>query len=460
MNAMKTNLINTIMKIRNPERFRHYKFLKKCEYDTIKNNRIKQQNLLYDLLNYSINNIPFYINFAQKNNIKLNKKTIFQDVKKFPILTRTLLNSNFEQFRHTSKHKKFKINHSGGSTGEPVRFLQDPVYVDQAMATKLLYYDWAGKKNGGKLLRLWGSERDILRQTRGFNGWVNRNIQNTLLLNSFIMDKTIMDKYCQIINFEKPSVIEAYAQSIYELSKFIEKRKIAIYSPNGIIASASTLSPEMKKQIERVFHCTVLNRYGSREVGDVACSCSFNEGLHLNILNHYVEILNDKVLPCNHGETGHIYITTLNNFIMPLIRYDIGDLGILNKNELCSCNRGYPLIAAVIGRDIESFRTKDGKIIPGEFFIHFLGVVYNTGHIKKFQVIQNGYQKITIYHVLNKEDIDSKLKMIETKKKMNLHIKQIFGKNCLIFWKEINELKPTKSGKFQYTFRAFKLDYE
>ena len=37
---------------------------------------------------------------------------------------------------------------------------------------------------------------------------------------------------------------------------------------------------------------------------------------------------------------------------------------------------------------MEMFKTKKGKLIPAEFFIHFIGVVYNDGGIKKFQVIQ------------------------------------------------------------------------
>ena len=46
------------------------------------------------------------------------------------------------------------------------------------------------------------------------------------------------------------------------------------------------------------------------------------------------------------------------------------------------------MIENLIGRVTDVFRTKEGRIIPGEYFIHFIGVVLNKGIIKKFQVIQ------------------------------------------------------------------------
>ena len=54
------------------------------------------------------------------------------------------------------------------------------------------------------------------------------------------------------------------------------------------------------------------------------------------------------------------------------------------------------LIEKVIGRHMEVFKTKDGTIVPAEFFIHFVGVVYNKGYIDKFQLIQEDYDRIII----------------------------------------------------------------
>lgn len=82
----------------------------------------------------------------------------------------------------------------------------------------------------------------------------------------------------------------------------------------------------MRKEIEEVFKCNVFNRYGSREVGGIACNCADETDLHLSIWNQYVEILDDYMQPVGPGKIGKAYVTTLNNKVMPLIRYEIGDI--------------------------------------------------------------------------------------------------------------------------------------
>ena len=126
---------------------------------------------------------------------------------------------------------------------------------------------------------------------------------------------------------------------------------------------------EHKNLIEEVFRTKVYNKYGSREVGDMACSCEKDEGLHLNILNNYIEILNDNLEPCKPGEIGQVYVTVLNNFVMPLLRYQIGDMAVPSKVEQCSCGRGLPLIEKVIGRTGSMIKTNcNVQRLAAEYF--------------------------------------------------------------------------------------------
>ena len=250
-------------------------------------------------------------------------------------------------------------------------------------------------------------------------------LQNIKILNSFNMSEEKMSDYVGQINKYKPSLIEAYVQSIYELAKFIKKHNLKVYSPNGIITSAGTLYPEMRNLIEEVFKTKVFNRYGSREASALACSCRENNELHKNIFTKYTEILDKNLKPCKPGQIGDVYVTTLNNYSMPLISYKIGDMAIPSDKK-CSCGRGMPLIEKVIGRSMEVFKTKEGKIIPGEFFIHFIGVVYNKDAISKFQVIQKDYDQIRIKAIIKNSKEFKKIKS-----KINASIKKSFAPKLL-----------------------------
>jgi phenylacetate-CoA ligase len=448
---MKKYIAQILTRIRSKGRYRHLSLMKEYEYKHISECRNLQKELLYNILKYSLNNVPYYMEIGRINDIQISKDNIFNDIKKFPILSKGILRTNFDDLKSETFEGDYYKNTSGGSTGEPVIFLQDILYNEKGKGSKIFFYEWAGRKDGEKMIKLWGSERDILVGTQGIDGWIMENILNIKLLNSFRMSESDMKKYVEIIDKEKPKIIEAYVQSIYELSKFIKNNSLKVYSPKGIITSAGTLYPEYAKLIEEVFRTKVYNRYGSREVGDMACSCEKDDRLHLNIFNQYIEILDNNLEPCKPEEIGHVYVTTLDNYIMPLIRYQIGDMAIPARNEQCSCGRGLPLIEKVVGRQMDVFKTKDGRIIPGEFFIHFIGVVYNKDFISKFQVIQKDYAFVIIRLVLKDE-----AKFNSYKNQIVDSIRVVMGNECKVEFEFVNDIKPTKSGKYLYTISEIK----
>jgi len=421
--------------------------LKKHEFMSINYNKEVQKKKLFDILNYAVKNVPYYRSIALKNNIRLKKENSFKDIRNFPILTKDILRKEFKNLKATNFNGKYHKNTSGGSTGEPAIFLQDDKYTNFGIASKTFFMKWTGWKPGDVLISLWGSERDILEGKKGLKWVIKENLMNTYLLNSFKMTENDMRKYVDIINKKKPKVIDTYVQSIYELARFIKDNNLKVFSPKGIITSAGTLYPKMQELIESVFKTKVYNRYGSRESNAIACSCGKDEGLHLNILHNYVEILNNKFEPCKPGEVGNVYVTTLNNHIMPLIRYDIGDLAVPAENEQCSCGRGLPLIKKVVGRTNSMIRTNkgvfDGTALTTSFYF------FNS--IKQYQFIQKRRDYFIIKVVIN----NKKLWGID-KGKLIIKLKEILGKDIKIDFEIMKQIKPTKSGKYLYVISEVK----
>jgi phenylacetate-CoA ligase len=446
---MRNILLNLGLKINRTDIFSEYKKLKKLSSLSQKELQKYQERKLKEILLHSWNNVPYYRRILEKNNVVKDGKVNLKNFNKIPILTKEIIRHNFEDLKSKDKNynkRKPYLNTSGGSTGEPVKFIQDNKTWNEGMAGKWLFYTFISKNFPVKLMKLWGSERDILKGGYGAVGNFKSWIYQRKFLNSFKMSKGDMRNYVNEINSYKPVIIEAYVQSIYELSKFIKENDFKIYSPKGVLTSAGTLYPEMKKLIEEVFGCNVFNRYGSREVGDMACSCENDEGLHLNIFSHYFEILNNKMNPCKPGEFGKVYVTTLDNYSMPLIRYDIGDIAVPSEKKECSCGRGLPLIESVRGRETEFFKKKNGDLINPGIFRQLL---YFKKGIAKYQIIQKNYDliifKIIIEGKKNKEQFSI------DKKKIENSIKKVMGTDCKIKWEFVKEIKPTKSGKYLYT---------
>ncbi|MFH1371297.1 MAG: phenylacetate--CoA ligase family protein [Planctomycetota bacterium] len=427
--------------------FKHLDFLKKIENETPETFARYQEEKLSKLLIHSYMNVPYYRKVLDEAAVIREGKVCLENFQHIPVLTKDIIRREGENLYSRDHTKRSSYpNSSGGSTGEPVRFIQDRHYKDWSLACAFYLNTMAGKDVGEPELKLWGSERDILKGSEKLSTKIDRWLFNVEMLNSFLMTEENIGDYVRKWNRIKPKLVNAYTSSIYDFARHIKTAQIKIFRPQVIICSAETLTPDVRNFIEETFGCPALNHYGSRDGGMIACECLKKEGLHTFPINTKIEILDDRLKPCQPGQMGNVYVTTLDNFSMPLIRYSIGDMAIPAKTPKCSCGRGTPLIETVVGRHIEVFKTRDGKVVPGEFFIHFVGVVYNKGIVKKFQVIQKKYDYILIKAVI----LDNQ-KFAETIPALVDSIRKVMGQDCKVEFEYVDDIPPTKSGKYLYT---------
>lgn len=421
-----------------------FRFLKKNQYNTIEHNLSIQRENLYNILDFSINNIPYYKNYAEKNNIKVSKNTIFEDIIQFPILTKEIIRKNWKDLHYNLKKIRYRFNTSGGTTGEPIIVVQDQNYITKFISGTF-FTDCIGHYTiGQKLLWLWGSERDIIENTQGFLvSFINKYIKNIYFQNAFRMSESILYKYINQINRIKPKIILVYVQSIFEMVKYIKRKNLKIFSPFSIITSAGDLSKELRHLIEDIFQCRIYNRYGTREVGNIATSCEKSDKLHINMFHYFVEILDNNYKILKEHVKGEIIVTCLTNYAMPLIRYRIGDIGSLDFSQ-CSCGRGLIRFDNVYGRIIDLFKNEKGELIYGDYFTHLF---YFRENVKMFQIIQEEINKIYVNIVtLNNKPFD---KSVE--RELSYKIKVVMGEDCEVIFNYVVEINPSRSGKYIYT---------
>jgi len=365
-----------------------------------------------------------------------------------PLLDKDTLRKQSEALRSDDLDERdWEFNTSGGSTGKPVQFIQDETYKQWALAVKRHFNKWTGYRPGQPRIKLWGSERDLLVGNETLKTKIRRWVRNEHPLNAFQMGESEMRTFVDRINEVQPVQILAYVESAYELAQFIEQEGLEVHSPQAIMTSAGTLHAHMRETIRRVFRAPVFNRYGSREVGDIACECEAHEGLHVSAPTHYVEILRPDGTPTDPGEVGEIVVTLLTNYAMPLIRYRIGDMGAWAESS-CSCGRSWPLLAEVTGRVSDTFVTDDGKRIHGEFFTHLF---YGEEWVQKFQVIQESVRQITIAVVPSGSTAHADRRLRDEMEAIRTDIHSVMGETCDVRFDVREEIPPTDSGKYRYT---------
>ncbi|PWR71784.1 capsule biosynthesis protein CapK [Methanospirillum stamsii] len=385
----------------------------------------------------------YYNQVFQKIGLIKNGKVDHEKIPEIPILTKDIIRNNNQNLISDDSHKrKFFYNSSGGSTGEPIRLIQDDYYLKWRNATNNFYYQNILNVDEPmvKKVILWGSERDLFKGGIDFKTRLQNKLTNSVFLNSFKMTEEDISKNIQKINSFKPEILRGYAGSLFELCNYAEQKKISLYSPKIIVSAAENLSDRMRATIESNFGTKVFNFYGSREVSNLSGECE--KGLlHSFQFWNYIEVLDNYNQKVKEGEEGKIIVTNLFNYSMPLIRFEIGDMAILGP-ETCSCGSVLPTLKKVTGRITDHFTLENGAIIHGEYFSHLF---YLKDWVKSFQVIQEDYSLIRIKIV-----IKDKINLID-QADIEEKIKLVMGSNSIITWEIVKTIPKTQSGKYRYT---------
>jgi len=229
---------------------------------------------------------------------------------------------------------------------------------------------------------LWGPHRESLAKRTFWN-----NVMRRVEVSAFTLH-TDIEAVFSLLDRLRPSVIEAYTSAAVDLAILCRGAGRAIPPPESIIVSAETLTPVHRDLIESTLGGRVYNRYGSRELGNVAHECEHG-GFHINAESFWIE---EEEHPEIAG-VKNLVITFFDNYTMPLIRYRIGDLGALSF-ETCPSGRGLPLRAEVEGRETDFFFLEGGQSLSFLFFNHFFEQY--GGLIDRYQVEQISSDRLEI----------------------------------------------------------------
>jgi phenylacetate-CoA ligase len=411
----------------------------------VERRRQVQNERLSQLLRHAARNVPYYRDVLAKSGVVRGDHVDLTRFRHVPELTRDGLRAGFEYLKSDDlASRAWYKNSSGGSSGETVTLLQDHHYDVFAMATTEMHYAWAGRAAGEPFVKLWGSDRDVLLGTLGSRAKLSNFIRNLTFLNSFDMSKANMQRYIESIQRVRPVIIEAYAESIYALAQYINSSNIKLSGVRNVVTSAGTLYPFIREEIERAFGCPALNRYGSREVANVAGERVAGAGLEVFTYTHLVEVVDEQGQPCGLGEEGDLLVTCLTNYAMPIIRYRIGDRAVVGA-AVSTPTPSVEHLETVTGRTMDVFVREDGSTVCGIFFIHFLCVVHNSSWLKKSQIIQRDYNAILIKMVTESPPPSGSLEEIRDS------LLRVLGPACEVEFEFVDAIPPLPSGKYRYT---------
>jgi len=433
---MRKQLAKTIYNIYHNDVIKAEKYISKIEYLTkseIESYQLRKLNLLLD---YAYKYVPFYK--EKLNSIGFGCKGLksIDDLKKLPIISKNELRENFNLFI-PKKEIKFTTGRTSGSTGEPLIYRKCNNCKVIEMALGLRFEKNMGIKIEDRKLLIWGgiemnSYNKMIRYIKNYiynyDVYNNYNINNDSISN--LLNKLYKNKYLYYRSY--PSTLALVAREINN------KQQIFNNCPKAISVSVETLMVSDRNIIEKVFGKILYDQYGCGEVNSIAFECSEHQGLHHAFEHSIIEVLDDNN---NASKSGRLIITNLDNYAMPLIRYENGDVITLSENQ-CSCGRESILISNIEGRIFDRIVGINGNIVHGGFFDDL--ILKSNTNINKWQIVQNDIDNLILYYV-SKDDIS-----MASKNYIEQYIKKQLGLNTKITYKKKNYLLPEENGKYKF----------
>lgn len=235
----------------------------------------------------------------------------------------------------------------------------------------------------------------------------------------------------------RPHYLTAYSSTLLALAETVQRRNLDLRF-EAVVSNATAISDEIRATCRDVFGVEPMDHYGAQEVGSIAAECPHCRQYHVNAEGVLVEILRDDGSECAPGETGRVIVTSLYNYAMPFIRYEVGDYAVTSARDV-KCRIKLPSLARVLGRYRSTFTLKDGRIIYPYVAI---GRFRDFISFEQVQVVQTDYDALEVRYVPldgRPADADGLQAYLREAIDPSFHVKAV----------PVSEIPRAESGKFE-----------
>ena len=392
------------------------------------------ENKKLEIVNFHLKNNPFYQ--------ELSGLKTFENWNDLPILNKKNLQKPLqERLSKGYSSKNIYLNKTSGSSGDPFVFAKDNYSHAMTWASYIYRFGWYGIDfNTSYQARFYGIPLDFIGNKKER---IKDFLGNRFRFPIFDLSDAVLEGFLQKFNSKKFDYINGYTSSIVLFAKFLQKKNIVLKticpSLKVCIVTSEMLFEEDKIVMEKQFGIPIINEYGASELDLIAFENPEGEW-QVNSETLFVEILDNEnnVLP--YGKEGRIVITSLFNKAHPFIRYDIGDMGILDPKSTLK----KPILKKLIGRTNDIALLPSGKKSPGLTFYYVTkSIIEDDGNVKEFIIKQTRIDTFEIEYVSETELNLEQIKKIEAAIALYLEV----GLNFTFIRKE--KLERTNRGKLK-----------
>lgn len=282
-----------------------------------------QLDLLRETVNRAVESVPFYRQYP--------KIKTFKGIHDFPIIGKSDIVENTEAFISTEFTGNSLKANTGGSSGTPMSFF---LHAGRTRPKESAHFDWlwgqCGFVPGARVLMVRGAP------LKHNSLYEYQAIKNCLAISCYELNSSNVRQVLREVQKFRPQFIHGYPSAVKNFNSCISENANAVWDIpiDALFLGSEWLSQDDRSAIESFFNSKVLTWYGQSECAVMGGNSVDSSEFFFYPFYGYTELLDDNGMPVQTpGEMGRIIATSFDNFVMPFIRYDTGDFGMLSSSS-------------------------------------------------------------------------------------------------------------------------------
>ena len=394
-----------------------------------------QNEKLRQLIRHAYENVPYYRHRWKSLNLSPADIQCREDLAKLPVLTKEDVRQNFERLvSEKASRQDLVFRHTSGTTGKALHF-----YVTRAA----IAFQWAvwwrhrlrfGIEPGAWHANFTGKRVVPLGQhTPPYWRW-NRPLHQALLT----MHHLTPEKIGSVMDFLESQHFEffsGYPSIIHMLAVHATEAGLTLHSrPRAVLTGAENMLDFQRRDIQRFTGATLTDQYGCSEGCGNASHCAefvYHEDFEFGII--------EGVEQEAGASAKSILCTGFASDVFPFIRYEVGDLGVWQREGvLCACGRRSRVLLRIEGR------TDDYVITPeGTRIMRFDYVFKDALRVKEVQIVQERLGEV-IVRLVCRPNYSSK-----DEEQIRREIQRWISPRLTVRFEHVAEIEREANGKFR-----------
>ena len=304
-----------------------------------------QLSKLRRMLKHCAENVPYYRSMFRRLGFDPESLRDVSDLRALPLLDKETVRANINDLLAENIPARKRIYYTtGGTSGTPLGIYNLRHTAGRELA--FILTQWA--RVGFRYKHL----RAILRgaPVKNRRHWRYEVRERAYVFSNFHMTPDNVAEYARVMRRNRLSALHSYPSAVVDFARHLKDMQIEPPQFASVLASSENLYPGQREFIESFFGARLFSWYGHTENLILAGECEVSNYYHIFPEYGVAEVVKeDGSAAASEDELGELVGTTLDNFVMPLIRYRTGDYARIGPAR-CACGRNYRLLKETRGR--------------------------------------------------------------------------------------------------------------